>query len=468
MSDSSKVLKSGIWYTVSNFLVKGIGFITTPIFTRLLTQEQYGDYSNYSSWLSIFTIIVSLNLESTVLSAKYDYKDKLDNYILSVLSMGALSVACWTLVLNVFHNMAVNFLSMDMIYINCMMVYIFFHMAVNIFQVRERYMYRYKVTVATSVAISIGGSLLSVILVVFMSNKLTGRIVGLVIPTAAIGAAMYVYFIVKGKRIDFHCWKYALVICLPYIPHLLSMTLLNSMDRVMIKRFCGSEDVALYSLAYTCGSLVTLLISSMNGAYAPWLGDRIYHKEYKPVRDFSIKYILLFVYFSLAIMLLTPEVLLILGGEQYYEAIYVMPPVTMGCICQFIYTMFVNVEQFSKKTVGMAIGSVTAALQNYVLNLLLIPRFGYIAAAYTTLVGFLWLLIVHMILVYRLKLNQLYNYKFILFLVVVLCVFTIFVNFLYAHTVMRYAFILCYVAMGGMVVYRFRNEFKELLGKLKG
>ena len=86
MNNDKKALKSGIWYTVSNFLIRSIGFITTPIFTRLLTKSEFGAFNNYSSWLSIITIFVTFNLESTLISAKYDYKESFDEYILSLLS----------------------------------------------------------------------------------------------------------------------------------------------------------------------------------------------------------------------------------------------------------------------------------------------------------------------------------------------------------------------------------------------
>ena len=41
-TNNVKALKSGIWYTAANFIMKGIGFITMPIFTRLLSHEDFG------------------------------------------------------------------------------------------------------------------------------------------------------------------------------------------------------------------------------------------------------------------------------------------------------------------------------------------------------------------------------------------------------------------------------------------
>lgn len=463
MDNNNKALKSGIWYTASNFLIRSIGFITTPIFTRILTKAEFGAFNNYSSWLSIITIFVTLNIESTLISARYDYKDKFDEYILSVLSLSTISAAIWFLVVNIFSNRITSFLGLDMAYVNAMLLYLVFLPAVNLFQARERYYFEYKKTVITSLILSIGTALLSVLLVQSMSNRLTGRIIGSVIPTVILGIAFYVFFIIKGKRIKIEYWKYALPVCLPYIPHLLSMTLLNSTDRVMIDKWCGSEATALYSLAYNCGAIVTLLLTSMNSAFAPWLGEKITENRTSEIRRFTKIYISAFVFLAIGIMLVSPEVLWILGGESYMEAIYVMTPVSMGCICQFLYTLFVNVEQFKKKTIGMAFASAVAAIVNLTLNYIFIPQIGYLAAAYTTLVGYLCLLCIHMYLVHRLKLNNVYSYRFVWGAVFVGLCAMILITQTYSMPVLRYIAIGIYCLLLFLLFFKFKNQLLKVV-----
>ena len=458
-----KALKSGIWYTASNFLVKGIGFITTPIFTRILTKEEFGAFNNYSSWLSIITIFVTLNLESTLISARYDYKDRFDEYILSVLSLSSISAAIWFIVVNVFIDRITSFLGLDISYINAMLLYLVFLPAVNLFQARERYYFEYKKTVITSLILSIGTALISVLLVQSMNNRLTGRIIGSVIPTVVLGVAFYLFFINKGKRIKIEYWKYALPVCLPYIPHLLSMTLLNSTDRVMIDKWCGSEATALYSLAYNCGAIITLLLTSMNSAFAPWLGEKIVENRTDEIRKFTKVYISAFVFLAIGIMLVSPEVLWILGGESYMEAIYVMAPVSMGCICQFLYTLFVNVEQFKKKTLGMAFASAIAAIVNLTLNYIFIPKIGYLAAAYTTLAGYLSLLWIHMYLVYRLKFNKVYSYRFVLGAMLVGLCAMILIALAYSMPVLRYIIIGVYCLLLSLLFFKFKNQILKVV-----
>ena len=72
--NKKEVVKSGFWYMFSNVLVKVISFLTIPIFTRLLSQEEFGYFNNYNSWLQIIAIFVTLNLHNSLVTAKHDYK----------------------------------------------------------------------------------------------------------------------------------------------------------------------------------------------------------------------------------------------------------------------------------------------------------------------------------------------------------------------------------------------------------
>lgn len=460
MDNTKKVLKSAIWYTISNFFIKGIGFITMPVFTRLLTKEEFGKYNNYLSWLAIITIFVTLHLESTLISARFDFQEKFDEYILSVLSLSTLSALFWIIAVNIFSNQFVLFLDLNSSYINAMLIYLLFYPAVTMFQAREQYYFEYKKTVIASIILSVGTAALSVVLVLSLRNRLTGRILGTVIPMILLGMFFYLYFVKKGKKIEFKYWKYALPICLPYIPHLLSMTLLNSTDRIMINKFCNAEDTAMYSLAYTCGTMITLFLTSLNNAYAPWLGEKLDKNDFDSIKSFSKIYMCVFFLFSVGIMLVAPEVLLALGGKSYMEAKYVITPVTMGCVCQFLYTMFVNVEQFKKKTVGMAVASLIAALINLGLNYIFIPQIGYLAAAYTTLAGYICLLLMHMYLVYRLKSSKIYSYKFVLKLVLIGLFVTGSITFLYSYNIIRYCCCGVYMCV---VYFVFRKNKNTLL-----
>lgn len=462
----TKALKSGVWYTISNLLVKSTILITTPIFTRLLSKLDYGNYNNYLSWQNVILIIVTLNLESSLISAKFDYKDKFKEYIFSILLLSTFSVITWTLVANIAMKPLSGFLGIDPIYINMMLIYCACYSAVNIFQVSERFQYKYKSAVIIALLISFGTAAVSVILVLSMKNRLYARTLGGILPTVIVGVVLYAIIAMQGQKIDTHMWKYALKVCIPYIPHLLSLTILNSMDRVMITRICGADKNALYSVAYNCGAMITILLSSMNTAFSPWLGDNLHLKNYKDIRKFSKYYIISFCYLALGVMLLAPEVLFIMGGNQYLEAKYVMTPVAMGCVCQFLYTLYVNIEQYEKKTVGMAFASAGAALLNLGMNAVFIPLFGYVAAAYTTLAGFLFLLVVHMLLVRKYGYSQVYDTRLVVMTVAVMMLLTVGINFLYKSDCTRYFMIIAYVFLTIVLAVKNKIMLRMLVKKI--
>lgn len=462
-NNNAKALKSGVWYTVANFIMRGIGFITTPIFTRLLTHNDFGLYSNYSSWLSTFTVFAALNLAASFISARFDFEDDFDGYISSTLVLSSLVTAIWAIVINLFSDFFVSFTGVEQHYINVMVIYLLFYSAVDMFQARERYYFEYKISAFTSLFITISTALLSVLLVVNLENRLTGRILGSAIPTIVIGIILYAILIWRGRKVNIFYWKYALPICLPYIPHTLSLSLLNSMDKMMITKICGAEENALYSVAYTCGAVVTILITSLNTAFSPWLGEKLNQGRYSEIRNASKYYIAMFVFGACGVMLLTPELLLFMGGRSYHEAIYVMPPVAFGCVCQFMYTMYVNVEQFKKKTLGMAFASIAAALSNYILNAIFIPWVGYIAAAYTTLASFSILLFIHMLLVRHMRYQQVYSTKMVFSVLAFMSVYTTLIHVLFLHNVIRFAVVVAYVVLAAYVSLKNKERIMRLL-----
>ena len=189
-----KAIKSGIWFTASNFLIKGIGFITTPIFTRLLTKAEFGEFNNFTTWVNILLILTSLNLESSLIRARFDFEDDLDEYIFSMQVLSLLSTGIWFLFSVIFRGAFCSLFSVDDKYVNAMFLYLFFFPLINLFQNMERFKYQYKYTVASSLIVSVGSSLLSVLLVMVMNDKLAGRIIGYVFPVIVLGLIIFIYY----------------------------------------------------------------------------------------------------------------------------------------------------------------------------------------------------------------------------------------------------------------------------------
>ena len=68
-SSGKKALRAGLGYTIGNILVKGLTFISIPIFARLLSVADYGLYNTFGSYVTIMTFVVGLTLHTSVRNA---------------------------------------------------------------------------------------------------------------------------------------------------------------------------------------------------------------------------------------------------------------------------------------------------------------------------------------------------------------------------------------------------------------
>ena len=83
--------KASIWFVICSIIQKGIALITVPLFTRILTQEEYGTVSLYTSWMTIVTIFATLELPTGVFNkAMIKYEDDRDGYTSSSLVLSSL------------------------------------------------------------------------------------------------------------------------------------------------------------------------------------------------------------------------------------------------------------------------------------------------------------------------------------------------------------------------------------------
>ena len=99
------------------------------------------------------------------------------------------------------------------------------------------------------------------------------------------------------------------------------------------------------------------------------------------------------------------------------------------------------------------VATFSAALSNVVLNYICIKSFGYVAAAYTTLVSFILLAAFHYFVSRHLEKEKVFDIKFILLLTTVFLVLTLSVNFIYDLWWLRYILL---AAILGIVLWKMK------------
>lgn len=153
--------KSAIWFTMCSILQKGIAFITVPIFTRQMTDEQYGTYSLYLSWLQILTIITSLYLYYGVFNnAMVKFENDRNRYISSMQGLTMTITAVVFGIYLVFQKMWVQLLGLAPTLIILMFVEMLVTPSIDFWAGRQRFEYKYQRLVAVTLGKSIANPLL--------------------------------------------------------------------------------------------------------------------------------------------------------------------------------------------------------------------------------------------------------------------------------------------------------------------
>ncbi|MDG2005640.1 MAG: polysaccharide biosynthesis C-terminal domain-containing protein, partial [Novosphingobium sp.] len=90
-------------------------------------------------------------------------------------------------------------------------------------------------------------------------------------------------------------------------------------------------------------------------------------------------------------LLLSRELMFLLGGESFRVALPIVPVVIMAQGAMFLATIYASYAFFRKRTGLISMATLSAAAINVVLNIWLIPIYGYVAAAWTTWASYLLL-----------------------------------------------------------------------------
>lgn len=414
MAENNKVIKAGIGYTIGNYMLKGLSFLTVPIFSRLLSAADYGIFNSYLAYQTILFLLVGMALHTSLKNARYKFKDDFAGYTSNCILLATCSLGVWLLIANVCYPLYGQLLGFPRSIVNLLLLDSFGTALIQFFNVYVGLDYRYTSFLKISAFNAIGNLALSVLLILTVcnENRAMGRIMGNALPVVAIACVIIGYFW-RQKRPVFkpEYAKYAVRYSIPLIPHGISQVVLSQFDRIMIQNMVGNAQAGIYSFGYTIFSIINVTASSLDNVWGPWFYEKMNQGKFEDIRQNSSKYAFGMLMFSGMVMLGTPELVKILGAREYWDAMYTVIPIVVGGYFMFLYTFPSSVEYFYEKTKFIALGTGMAAIINIILNLIFINKFGYIAAAYTTLVTYLFYFFFHYVIAWKIHKSCIYDTK---------------------------------------------------------
>jgi O-antigen/teichoic acid export membrane protein len=392
-------IRAAIWLTICSFLQRGISVITTPIFTRLLTTAEYGEFNVFQSWSGILCVIVTLYLPWGVFEqGLVKFEKKRDEFVSSLQILLLSMVILWGIIYALFRDFFNGIFSMETNEMIPMIIMMWTSSVFCFWSATKRVDYDYKSIVILTIIVSVMKPLTGIIMVLNSTNKVLARIWGLCIVEFISYSGLFVSQVRKSKnKISAKICKYALKFNIKLVPHYLSQTLLNGADRIMIERMVAVDAAGIYSLAYSVSQIMSVFNSALLQTISPWNYRKIKKKEFGEICKITYPAMIFVAVINLAVILVAPEIVCIFAPEEYMEAIWVIPPITMSVFFVFMYGLFSFVEFYYEKTAYMSVATVIGATLNVLLNYFAIGWFGYYAAGYTTLICYMIYAVCHYI-----------------------------------------------------------------------
>lgn len=441
-NDASPAVKASMVLLASNLVLKGLSLISGPIFTRIMSTEQYGLVSNYNSWRDIFYVFVTLNLASGVFNnGMLEFKTDRDRFQFSLVAITAFLTGVFFVFFQLFQKKLTSLMELPSSLIYIMVLYYLTTPAFQFWSGRQRYEYRYKALALITILSALTSMIVGIIAVLNTpdGNSATVKISVTEGINIAIGLFFILYTGYRARfRINLDYCKYALAFNIPLLPHYLSMYVLSSSDRIMITKMVGLSATAIYSVSYTVASVINILWQSIDASLSPWIYEKLNSNDKERVRAVTGKTISIFAAACLFCTLFAPEIMTILAPEEYSAGIYVIPPVTAGVFFTAMYSVYMRVELFYKQSGFATVATSIAALVNIFLNYIFIRLFGAVAAGYTTMISYALLAVLHYFNIKRKHYDTAFDNKKFLIMSILVVAATCLISFTYSLSVVRY------------------------------
>lgn len=399
-------------YITADFFQKGLAFISVPIYTRILSLEDYGILAVFFSFISLFSIFGGLGFRGSITRYYYEKNNDFDSFYSSTV----LSICIWNIFLFLLIASSVNYLKtffnipITMLIIGGLVIFSRapYNQYLGYLQASKNSKRIMKLNMINSVATLVLGVTITILL---QNDKFYGKAISNII--IAVG---FLFLAIYSKKINLKSFisrkylKYALIFGIPTVFHLLAQSVLTNFDQIIINQLVGSEETGLYSFAYNVGMLQNIFVMGMASAYTPMFYENFAKRNFLAIDKLFQLFSKLVLFIAISLILFAKEIVVILADQKFYSSLNIVPIIVISYVVFFFYMMIVSYEFYYKKNIMISIFTIIAGGVNIGLNYLLIPIYGYKVAAVTTVISYILLFILHFTFVkYYIKPEKILN-----------------------------------------------------------
>lgn len=393
-----KLGKNILLLTIGNFASKILSFLLVPIYTAILTTEEYGIADLFTTSanliLPIFTFLIYESVMRFALDKNED-KSQIFSIGIWITIFGSILVLIGTVFLSGFKSLN-NFLILFVIYFistavyNVILQFVKGIEAVNIYSVAG---------VINTFIYIISNIFLLIVVKMGVKGYLLSFIIGHIVSAiyAFFYAKLYNY-IISWKKIHIQKVREMIDYALPMIPNSISWWISNSSDKYILAFFWGTAINGVYSVAYKIPSILSIFLSIFIGAWqisaVEQFGTKESQKFYSNVYEM---YETLLIVGSSVLIAITKFLAYILYSADFYQAWLYTPVLLLASVFNSLAAFYGSVYTASKNTKMLFYSTLLGAIGNIILNIMLIPHWGAMGAAVATTISYFIVWIIRII-----------------------------------------------------------------------
>jgi len=377
-------------FAIGSFGSKAISFFMLPIFTRVLTQADYGKIDIITTSISLLLPLLTLNIVEAVFRFTLD-KGSLEEkqaIFTSALTVGTAGFMFLLLFIPVFINFGVSGSLLVAFLILFYLDIIYGITKVLIRAEQKLKLFAMSDIVHTAVFASMG-----IILVAFLRLGVIGYLFSQII-AVTVSTAVLLFFgeigsYLKASLVSMSQIREMIRYAIPLVPNSLSWWIMSASDRYMLAFFLGFSSTGIYAVAHKFPLLLSILNTVFYQAWQISSIDQYNSPERQTFysNTFRILYTFMFLGTILFSIVLKPFVTL-MTGTGFQESWRFVPFLILGTVFHSFSQFFGVGYLAAKKTGGAFRTSGIGAAANIGVNLLLIPIIGIQAASISTAIAF--------------------------------------------------------------------------------
>lgn len=397
MSDHKALAKHSWNYMLATLATKALAFVSIPVYTRIMSIEEYGIVGVFMSITGIVTVLLTLDSEVAVSRYYYEATGEKDfkRFVGTTVNLACVIFIIMSLLFVVISPFLSERLSFPLL-LTLSLIPVSLYSATNsVFtQIYNPMRKSKKVAIVSSVQTYLAFGLSVICIILLKDEKYYGYVWGHILAMIILSA----YIIKQVRPYYTSCFdkshiKYIFNYCLPYIPYSLSGILLAQFSRIFIGNAQGYSLAGSYTLTTNVASLMMIVISITHKAWNPYYFQYMRERDYQSLdSDYNLIWRVTLVSGFLLSSFGYEMALVLSKGGDYMETVYVLPVLVLGYVFyQWAYVYLRNTG-FAKRNIWNAYCVIFSGIVNIALNALLVPKFREIGAAAATFSSYMVLL----------------------------------------------------------------------------